>query len=129
VNHSIIIREPRHRDEAIRRLNAINYGPDNPVEVVIRSYKKNRSLEQNNLYWDWLSLIGKTLGYTKDEMHETLMRRFLKPVVTEGPDGPMETYSTKRLKVEEMSEYLNHIDRQAAELGIRLPHPDDRRAA
>lgn len=122
----IILREEKNRQHLINRLNEIRLDPEQPLEVNIKPYKKNRSLEQNNLYWPWVTIIGNELGYTKEDMHEVLMRKFLTPHIVEIDGVQIETYSTKRLKVKEMSEYLQHIDVFAAELGVVLPHPDQR---
>jgi len=122
MNNRIIIREERQRQHAIDRIAALNIST--AWDITIKPYKKNRSLEQNALMWKWLTLIGNELGYTKDEMHETFMRKFLPPITVNTIDGPAEVYSTKPLKVKEMAEYLNHIDQFAAEYGIALPLPD-----
>jgi hypothetical protein len=118
----IIIREERQRLHAIDRIAALNI--ETVWDISIKPYKKNRSLEQNALMWKWNTIIGDHLGYTKDEMHEEFMRKFLPPVMIDTMSGPVEVYSTKQLKVKEMAEYLNHIERFAAEYAIVLPLPD-----
>jgi len=118
----IIIREERQRLHAIDRIAALNI--ETVWDISIKPYKKNRSLEQNALMWKWNTIIGDHLGYTKDEMHEEFMRKFLPSVMIDTMSGPVEVYSTKQLKVKEMAEYLNHIERFAAEYAIVLPLPD-----
>jgi len=110
-------------------LSAVKIDDEQPMEVVVRKYKRNRSLEQNNTYWDWVDTIGKELGYPKDDMHEVLMRQFLKPHILEIDGKQIEVYSTKRLNVREMSEYMERVDQLAAEYGITLRRPEDRWAA
>jgi hypothetical protein len=122
----IIIRGEQQRTHAINRLTALKLDPDAPMEVVIKPYKRSRSLEQNDLYWRWLSLMGDDLGYTKDEMHEEMMRQHLTPLSINTPAGIVEVYSTKKLKVKEMSEYLNKINITAGQMGIALPLPIER---
>ena len=93
-----------------------------PIEVVIKPYKRNRSQEQNRLYWKWVDIIGKELGYEKDEMHDILVFKFLGMVDKEIDGKKFEQLAeTKKLKVGEMSDYLNSIERWVGELGIRLP--------
>ena len=41
------------------------------------------------------------------------------------PSGIVEVYSTKKLKVKEMTAYLEGIERTATEMGIALPRPYD----
>jgi len=119
----IIVREERHREHALNRIKALTLAE--PWDVTIKPYKRNRSLEQNALYWKWLTIISKDLGYTVDELHEEMMRKHLAPVCINTPSGVVEVYSTKKLKVKEMTEYLEGIERTAAELGIALPRPED----
>jgi len=95
---------------------------DTPYEIIIRPYKNNRSNDQNALYWKWLEIIGKELGYTRDEMHELCRYKFLGMHSKEIAGVKIEYLpSTTKLKVGEMSEYLESISRWTAELGIRLP--------
>lgn len=119
----IIIREERQREHALGRIVALNI--EEPWEVVIKPYKRNRSLDQNALMWKWYTIIGDDLGYTRDEIHEELMRKHLTPVCMKTPSGVVEVYSTKKLNVKEMTAYLEGIERTAAELGIALPRPDE----
>lgn len=97
--------------------------------VTIKRYRKQRTLPQNALMWKWYTIIGNELGYTKDEMHDVLREKFL-------PWEEVEICGVKKKKLTSTSdpsftttmeaEYLNHIDRFAAqELGILLPHPED----
>lgn len=122
----IIMRGEQQREFALSRIKAIKVDPDAPMEIMIKPYKKNRSHDQNDLYWSWLTIIGDDLGYTKDEMHEEMMRKHLAPVSISTPAGIVEVFSTKKLKVGEMSDYLNKIDITAGQMGIGLPHPSDR---
>lgn len=115
-----------------RRIGALVAGlsPDaGPWEVIVRKWRKQRSHPQNSMYWQWLTIIGDELGYTKDEMHDTLREKFL-------PWTEVEVCGVRRKRLTStsdpafttamMTEYLNHIDRFAAqELGILLPHPED----
>lgn len=95
--------------------------------VEIDLLRKKRSLPQNSLMWDWYTVIGNEIGYTKDEMHDVLREKFL-------PWHEVEICGIKRKVLTStssddfttamMAEYLDHIDRFAAqELGILLPHP------
>jgi len=113
----IILREEDHREYAINRLRNAKLG----MEVIIQPHKTNRSLDQNALYWKWVSVMGADLGYTKDEMHESLMREHLPPRVVETMNGPVETYTTTKLSVKEMSDYMEQVSITAGKMGIVLP--------
>jgi len=114
---------------------------DGSVEVVIRPYKKNRSFEQNRLYWKWIGIIADEIGDTKSAIHEIFKRKFLVPILaTEAPfynllmvvaNGGTEDdrkelsrlISTTKLSIREFSAYLDQIDKHAASLSIALPQP------
>ena len=117
----IYIREERHRNHALDTIKALNI--ETVYEVTIKPYKRNRSLEQNSLMWKWYSIIADDLGYTTEEIHEEFMRKLLIPITMQTPSGMVEVYSTKKLKVKEMTAYLEGIERTATEMGISLPRP------
>ena len=117
----IYIREERHRNHALDTIKALNI--ETVYEVTIKPYKRNRSLEQNSLMWKWYSIIADDLGYTTEEIHEEFMRKLLIPITMQTPSGLVEVYSTKKLKVKEMTAYLEGIERTATEMGIALPRP------
>ena len=52
------------------------------VEIRIRERSNNRSKEQNSLYWKWIDILSKEIGFTKDEMHELIKYKFLKSTTT-----------------------------------------------
>jgi len=89
--------------------------------LTIQPEKRPRSLPQNRLYWEWLGIIGNTLGYTREEMHDTFKAMFL---TDHGARLPV-VRSTTGLTTKEFSEYMGKVDRQAAELGISLPTPEE----
>jgi len=86
----------------------------------------SRSQKQNSLYWEWVSVIGGQLGYTKDETHTILRDKFLGyNEVTTKLSVIKELRSTTKLKVGEFKDYLEQIDIFVSEWGIVLPHPED----
>ena len=121
MSDKIYIREERHRNHALDTIKALDIAT--VYEVTIKPYKRNRSLEQNSLMWKWYSIIADDLGYTTEEIHEEFMRKLLIPITMQTPSGMVEVYSTKKLKVKEMTAYLEGIERTATEMGIALPRP------
>ena len=122
-------------------------------EVIIRPYKDDRSLLQNAYYWVILSIIGKELGYTKDELHQQYKGQLLVPIMLKYPDDYpdfcemvsiiqglrtsgmfkeadllavkiVSLVTTTKLKVPHCAEYITDIKNQAAGLDIRLPAPE-----
>lgn len=127
---------------------------DVPHEVIIQPIKKNRSLEQNALMWDWLTIIGDDIGYSKTELHEEYKGKLLVPLMLKYPkryrafcelvaaiqdlreEGnekaaddiakkALVLVSTTKLSVTHMTEYLNDIEKHAISLGVRLPAMED----
>ena len=143
---SIIIRDDKTKARAVSIINGLKLEP--PAQVIIKEYKRNRSLEQNALYWKWLTVIGAELGMTKEETHEQMKRRFLRVIFMRDDEGFLEMIlairkvhddiaeplkreviklmSTTQASVKQMSEYLDDINNFAAGLDIRLPAPEER---
>jgi hypothetical protein len=87
-------------------------------QVIIRKKKSKRSLDQNRRYWKLLTLFGKQLGYTADEMHDLCRFKFLRSrIEIEGEPLPLMQSSTK-LTTAEMADYQDNIERWANQLGI-----------
>jgi hypothetical protein len=136
------------QESIIKAINLIQALPlDSSYEVIIRKYKKDRSAAQNSLYWEWLTIIGKELGESKEDVHERYKSNFLVNIYErDNPDYAemLQTLrniysdgmrdealnlrekivmltSTTTANVQQMQEYLENIEHDAANLGIRLP--------
>jgi hypothetical protein len=108
--------------------NMLAYFSENPFtmfKVEIKEHKKQRSNNQNALYWSWLTIIGKDLGYTSEELHEALKAKILGVIERKTVFGNIvnEPRSTTSLTTKEFTEYLNSVETFAMGLGIRLPQP------
>jgi len=149
MKHKIIISSEELRNRAIQILR------DLPLDVVheveVREHKKDRSKDQNALYWKWLTVIGNELGESKEELHERYKDKFLvniyerdDPDYAEMIQALREVWrhgmkaesiglrkkivaltSTTGATVHQMSEYMESIERDAASMAIRLPFPED----
>ena len=100
---------------------------DGYYRLKIDKWKDSRSLDQNSLYWKWLSIIGEDLGYYKEEIHEEMIRMFAPTYTMRGLDGKpkQKKLTTSKMKVNQMAEFMQRVDQFAAEQGIILPRPDD----
>ena len=113
-----------------RRNNAIEYIKSldikKPIEILIKPYKKNRSLSQNSTYHMWLADIAPEFGYKPEELHETLKVRFLgvKEYMVDGVKL-IKPKSTTELSTKEMAEYMSMVEMLAHSHNIRLRIPDD----
>ena len=121
----MIIRDEDDKGRAISRLKSLNI--DRPWLVDVKPYRKNRSLSQNKLYWKWITCIGDSIGYERDELHAIMADKFLPDEIVEyGGKQIKKDKSTSRLNTKEFTTYLEQIDRWAAiEMGIVLPCPSD----
>ena len=96
-------------------------------QITIKKASTKRSIPQNDLMWMWLSCIERETGTPKDDVYMYYCKKFLIKTITIG-DKQERIYNTSsKLTSEEMTEFLNKIQADAAtELGIRLPLPEDR---
>lgn len=125
------------RDSSVKGVAcvAINALPQEPVfEVIIREYKKNRSLAQNNLLWMWLTEISKFLDIehgikcTPDNLKVEFQERFLGHTTYAKSDGTLGQVlrGTSGLNTAQFTDFMTRIEVYAqSELGCRLPHPED----
>lgn len=80
------------------------------VVVVVKQYRRIRSVKQNALYWLYLGALSEWSGHTTEELHQFfklkfLPRRFITVLNEEVQDEP----STTVLDDKEFSEYLERI--------------------
>lgn len=101
------------------------------ISLTIKERKKIRTIPQNSLYWLWITIIGDELGYDKEEMHATFKAMYnseIKYITNKQTGEVIETHivrSTTVMNVVEFVEYMEKIERFAAEMGIILPQPND----
>ena len=80
------------------------------VELRIRQRSANRSKEQNSLYWTWIDILSKEIGYTKEEMHTLIKYKFLKRNVVDDNGVEQEVIkSTTTLTTKEFSLLMNDV--------------------
>lgn len=128
-NNQAFLRNKKAFNEEVARLNG------KKIKLTIEELKDKRSLNQNALYWAWMTILGKDIGHTKEEMHLVFRKQFLSdkmpPLVKDEfmqylKGENVDLNSTRKLNTKEMHEYMENVDNQAKELGIRLPVPDDK---
>jgi len=142
MNHKLIIANEQIRNRAMAIVEKLPV--DGTVEVCIKLHKRNRSVDQNAIYWKWLTVIGNDLGNTKDEQHDIYKEMFLSKIFTRDDpeysemmevvsqvpvkDGGtflrkkiIDLTSTAQASVKQLGEYLDDVQHHATSLGIRLP--------
>tara|TARA_R100001440_G_scaffold171_1_gene496 strand:- start:1091 stop:1471 length:381 start_codon:yes stop_codon:yes gene_type:complete len=96
---------------------------DTIAEIEITLLEDSRSNKQNKLWWTWAQIIGDTLGYSKNEIHDILKAKFLTREYIQ--DGKTKKYikSTATLSKSEFNKLTNDVFFWANDtLNINLPH-------
>lgn len=121
---SIRIFDEASRRRAITAIEALDL--KRAYRMELKREVKRRTLSQNALYHQWVTIIGQDIGCDHDDMHEALKQKLLPPRFVEIDGEQIEVRrSTAALTTAEMSDYMEKVDRLAASLGIILPHPED----
>jgi hypothetical protein len=94
----------------------------------------NRSLSQNALYWQWMTVIADSINkrnktdFKPNEIHIRMKHQFLGYDLGKkigNIEIPPQLLSTSNLTKGQMFHYMDQIDAYCAELGILLPVPAD----
>jgi hypothetical protein len=119
------------RDDAIRQ-RALDFiadlDLDKPWEITVKRHVKKRSLEQNNLYHQWVGAIAGETGHSHDEVHEWLKAEYLAPRMVE-INGKTQHWrpTTTKLTTKEMGEFMDQVYVfGTSQLGLMLPVLEDR---
>ena len=95
--------------------------------ITIKRANEKRSIPQNELMWMWLTCIERETGTPKDDVYMYYCKKFLMKTIQVGNKMERIYNTSSKLNQEQMSEFLNKIQVDAAtELGITLPQPQDR---
>lgn len=96
------------------------------VEIVVQKKRMVRSVQQNRLWWLYVTILSEDLGYEKSEMHDILKFKFLKRERVIEKTGEIIPYleSTTRLSRSEFSEVVESVIHWAVEMNIILPEPN-----
>ncbi len=121
----INIHNYKTREEAIKMVSDLDLSKVHNLKITCKRGK--RSIDQNSLYWMWLTCIEQETGNDKNDLHLLFRRDYLgtELKVVLGNDIS-EPKSTKILDTSQFKQYLDKIQIFASsELGIRLPDPKD----
>ena len=106
----------------------LNDATNGTYTLTFEKAKKPRTNDQNRLMWLWFGCIAKSwseacgMAITSQDVHDAYCLMLL-PIET--PKGRI-AGSTRGLTTEQMSEFLNNVQADAAsEYGIILPNPQD----
>jgi phage pi2 protein 07 len=121
VNDKLYIVRRNDFDEAVKRFDG------KEVEIVVQKKKYVRSVQQNRLWWLYMDILHKELGYSKEEMHNVAKFKFLKREKVIEKTGEIVEYleSTTRLSRTQFAETIDKLIMWAAEMNIVLPQPNE----
>jgi len=103
---------------------------DSFIVITIELRKRIRSNSQNAYYWgvviETLFNGFKEFGYSKDEIHEILKTKFngVKEVNI-GSETFLIPRTTTKMSTKEFTDYIESIQKWAAELNIDIPSPNE----
>ena len=99
----------------------IDHLPDCRISVDIKRYRKPRTLNQNAYYWKCLEIAGESLGYNREELHDSFRAMFL---TDRSKEIPL-IRSSRLLTTSEFTIYLDKVLRKLAELSIVVMTPEE----
>jgi hypothetical protein len=96
--------------DKIRFYNDLSKFEGKDIVIKIREVEVGRSIEQNALYWKWVDIISKELGYHQQEMNMLIKYKFLKrETINEHGYVTIDLKSTATLTKEEFSKLMNEV--------------------
>lgn len=105
-----------NRPNLIQKLNELDCSKR--WKIVLYEQTEKRSNEQNERLWGYLyPTIGNHLGYTVNDIHKICKGKFLKTEILFEDQVIPVVKSTTKLNVKEFTEYMDNIERWAAEEG------------
>jgi uncharacterized protein Veg len=116
------------RNTALQIKNDVKHFKGKRIEITVQKLKAKRSDRQNRLWWLYMTILGKELGYSKEEIHEICKFKFLKREMIHEPTGEVFTFlgSTATLNKSDFADMVTDLIRWAAEcFDIVLPLPGD----
>ena len=117
-----ILRSFEIRNECCRQIRGINVD-DAVWEVIVKPYKKNRSLEQNDMFHAWCGSIADKTGHTKEEIKNILIETVFGTEEYLNLQGNQRTRirQTSSMTLGEMSELIERSTQIGIELGADVP--------
>lgn len=102
--------------------------PEWEYVLTANPFVRNRSIEQNALYWSWITIVASETWNSKDAIHALMKKRFLskRKLVKIGWKRNYVNIegSTKELSVKRFTKYLDDIYVFFAERDLKLPTED-----
>tara|TARA_R100001143_G_scaffold9755_1_gene11655 strand:+ start:352 stop:738 length:387 start_codon:yes stop_codon:yes gene_type:complete len=123
MNKKWILRSNNIKNLCISWLSEIELSDDHLLEVVVKPYKKNRSLEQNDMFHAWCGTIADKTGHSKGEIKDILLEEVFgsEEYLNLQNEKRSRLRSTSALNVSQMSELIERTTQIGIELGAEVP--------
>ena len=123
MNKRWILRSDNIRNLCVSWLSEIELREDHLIEVVVKPYKKNRSLEQNDMFHAWCGSIADKTGHSKEEIKNILIETVFGTEEYINLQGDQRTRirQTSSMTLGEMSELIERSTQIGIELGADVP--------
>jgi DNA-directed RNA polymerase specialized sigma24 family protein len=118
-----VLRNTRIRDFCLGYIKDSAIDEEAPFEVILRLYKKNRSLEQNDMFHAWCGTIAEQTGHSKGEIKDILIESVFGTEEYSNLQGETRSRlrATSEMGVKEMSELIERATQIGIELGAEVP--------
>ena len=118
-----ILRDKRIRDFCSGYIKDQSIDKEQPLEVIMRPYNKNRSLEQNDMFHAWCGTISDKTGHSKGEIKDILIESVFgaEDYLNLKGEKRSRLRSTSDMNVSEMSELIERAVQLGIELGADVP--------
>lgn len=116
INHTLNKQVAGNYEFLLTRLNQLD--PTVRYTVKVTEYKSQRSIDQNSRLWSLYTDLGRYIGHSPDEVHQLMGYKFLRELKSINGEQYENIKSTTKLKVDEMTEYMEAIERFGADIGF-----------
>ena len=118
-----LLRDTRIRDFCSGYIKDQKIDEDQVLEVIMRPYNKNRSLEQNDMFHAWCGTIAEQTGHSKGEIKDIIIEHVFgaEDYVNLNGEKRSRLRSTSDMNIGEMSELIERAVQLGIELGADVP--------
>ena len=123
MNKRWILRNDTIRSLCVSWLSALELRDDHVIEVVVKPYKKSRSLVQNEMFHAWCGSIAEKTGHTKMEIKDIILEQVYgtEDYLSRKGEVRSRLRQTSGMTVQEMSELIERATQLGIELGADVP--------
>ena len=123
MNKRWILRSKFQQDRCVEYISTLDLEDPQLLEVIVRPYKKNRSLEQNDMFHAWCGTIADKTGHSKGEVKDILLESVFGSEEYLNLQGEKRSRlrSSSDLSRSEMSELIERTTQLGIELGAEVP--------